>query len=198
MKRWMQALFALLAMTTLSLTLTACGDDDDDNGGGGGNPTTYITVDGVEKNITKAEYEKRSDGGKVWLYLYLADGTELDFGIQTANFGKRIDLSKDDTVGDGDYDSAEYYYVLYDLETGESWYGDNDPEDVCHLASGSYMKFSVSGNTYTGEGKLVYSPELDNDVYDGKTHTITFNIKVTATEYASDAAAKPLMLGKQR
>ncbi|EHO68900.1 hypothetical protein [Segatella maculosa] len=174
-----KAAFALAAVVMMSAAFTACSSSDDDNGGGTPPPPApkagFVTLDGTEKPIVKAEYE---DGGNGNYYLYLlTDSKEIvriDFNKGLHMTGSPISLTKKEEKHAGFYWLVKYYKS--DSSNLIGAYGE---------PGSSEPSFKTGTLTISGSPESTINIKLENGRVmgeDGKEHTLTISYSGTMTK----------------
>ena len=171
-----KAAFALAAVVMMSAAFTSCSKDNDNNDG----RTTPLpepkaqtmTIDGIEKPITKATYEDRGTD-KCWLRLFPSNDEDevlkLELSITRHITGKLIDLTqREKPVNDTElYWSVRYFVKGHNTTLLGSW-GNPDASSPL-FTTGTLTVSNPTGNSFTivlRNGRVI-------GINDGKEHTIT-------------------------
>lgn len=178
LKSLMLTLLAMMAVSMMCVSLTACGDDDDDKGGSDW-PKTFsqkIVANDKTYPITKVGISEKSFGDVDYYMIYLESDdnkTPFEISVPKASMNKLLDLTKDQRVTP----SSPVTVCI----TTACAYGDESFE------SGSTLRASISGNTLklVTKGKIL---KLDNYMTDdspipveGKSVSHTFSVEYEGT-----------------
>ena len=178
LKSLMLTLLAMMAVSMMCVSLTACGDDDDE-GGGSDWPKTFsqkIVANDKTYPITKVGISEKSFGDVDYYMIYLvSDDTKPPFEISVpkASMNKLLDLTKDQRVNPSSP-------VTVSITTAYA-YGDGSFE------SGSTLRASISGNTLklVTKGKILKIGNLmtgDSTIpNEGKSVSHTFSVEYEGT-----------------
>lgn len=185
LKSLMLTLLAIVAVSMMCVSLTACGDDDDDKGGSDW-PAKFsqtVIVDGAEYAINQVKLEKLS-AYYVDYYSILIHAGEGNFriSIPTASVDKVLDLTKDQRI-------SQESNVTASIATTFA-YGDGS------FAQGSTMRVSVSGNTVkiVAKGKAIKDGNTYNTatqvINPGKSCSHTFDVEYSGSYTPANSELK--------
>lgn len=176
LKSLMLTLLAMMAVSMMCVSLTACGDDDDDKGGSDW-PAKFrqtVIVNGVEKAIDEVRLEKLSayDVDYYSILIHAGEG-KLRISIPTASVDKVLDLTKDQRISQKSPVTASIASTYA--------YGDGG------FAQGSTLRVSVSGNTVkiVAKGKAIKDGNTYNtatqEINPGKSCSNTFDVEYSGS-----------------
>ena len=176
LKSLMLTLLAMMAVSMMCVSLTACGDDDDDKGGSDW-PAKFrqtVIVNGVEKAIDQVTLEKLSayDVDYYSIIIHSGEG-KFRISIPTASVDKVLDLTKDQRISQKSPVTASIASTYA--------YGDGG------FAQGSTLRVSVSGNTVkiVAKGKAIKDGNTYNmatqEINPGKSCSHTFDLEYSGS-----------------
>lgn len=178
LKSLMLTLLAMVAVSMMCVSLTACGDDDDE-GGGSDWPKTFsqkIVANDKTYPITKVEISEGSFGGVDYYMIFLVSDdnkTPFNISVPKASMNKLLDLTKDQRVNPSSIVTVSI--------TSAYAYGDESFE------SGSTLRASISGNTLklVTKGKILklgnYMTDDSTIPVKGKSVSNTFSVEYEGT-----------------
>lgn len=176
LKSLMLTLLAMMAVSMMCVSLTACGDDDDDKGGSDW-PAKFSQTfidNGAEFAIDEVIIEKDNAYGiDYYSIMVQAGGRKIRLSIPTASVDKVLDLTRDQRI------SLESNVTA---SIGSTYaYGDGG------FAQGSTMRVSVSGNTVkiVTKGKAIKDGNTYNmatqEINPGKICSNTFDLEYSGS-----------------
>lgn len=94
----MLTMLAMLAVSAMTISMTACSDDDDDNAWPS-NFTNELIYDGEPEDIKKVEViEWEYDGVECYVIYLVTDNGGFQIEVPKKSLGKLLDLTKDQRV----------------------------------------------------------------------------------------------------
>lgn len=177
-KSLMLTLLAMVAVSMMCVSLTACGDDDDDNGGGSDWPKTFsqkVKVDGNEYDIQSFSISELSNNDVDYYGIRIGTqgGGTLRVTVPKASVDKLLDLTKDQRINKESPVTASINSTFA--------YGDGG------FSSGSTLRVSVSGNTVkiVAKGKVLKMDNIYNqatkEISPGESTSHTFDVEYSGT-----------------
>ena len=163
----------IFILANVLILFAACSKDSDNNDNGGNNnlpdpKPNIVTLNGAEKQITRAEYkDKGDDNYELYLYLNNSDKEKVELGLHKGSHmnGTPIELSEDDTTKYG-----LFWEVLYYSTDGQIIKASGHP-DASHFTKGT---LTVSGTP--GSGSVNISLKKGKVMgKDDKEYTLTLN-----------------------
>lgn len=131
-KSMMLTMLAMLAVSAMTISMTACSDDDDDNAWPS-NFTNKLIYDGESEDIEKVEVSEFDFKGVECYVIYLVtDKGGFQIEVPKKSLGKLLDLTKDQSVSPESPVTASI--------DGADAYGDGSFE------KGSTMQVAINGN----------------------------------------------------
>jgi hypothetical protein len=176
LKSLMLTLLAMMAVSMMCVSLTACGDDDDDKGGSDW-PAKFSQTfkdNGAEFAIDEVIIEKLSAYDVDYYSIMVqAGGRKIRLSIPTASVDKVLDLTKDQRISQKSPVTASIASTYA--------YGDES------FAQGSTLRVSVSGNTVkiVAKGKAIKDGNSYNtatqEINPGKSCSHTFELEYSGS-----------------
>lgn len=170
----------LLAVLGVSISMASCSSDDDDKGGSS-EITQKIYIDRFGKACEFYKCTYTENDRNTIINIVFTDGSQLRLHVGKDSFGKGIQLCERNPKGynEYEYEDVNYTHASQDID----WYGGNyvSSDDEAHhlLESGSHLKVTKSGNTFTVWGDFRFQGSK-NGLADGEDHEIMVSIKFDA------------------
>lgn len=170
----------LLAVLGVSMSMASCSSDDDDKGGSS-EIAQKIYIDKVEKACEFYKCTYTENDKNTIINIVFTDGSQLRLQVGKGNLGKDVLLYERNPKGynEEEYEDVNYTHTSKDID----WYGGNyvSSDDEAHylLGSGSHLKVTKSGNTFTVWGEFIFQGSK-NGLAVGENHVIQVSIKFEA------------------